>query len=203
VNERIRAREIRVIGSDGAQLGIMHPAEALERARAEGLDLVEVAAGSNPPVCRIMDYGRFKYEQKKSSKSKGHATALKEVKLRPRTDIHDLEFKLRNARRFLIEGNKVKVTVMFRGREIVHTALGRQQLDHVVKLLSALAKVESSPKMEGRFMSMILVPDRDGVAEAKRLEAEARKAEQEAGGEAENAEEKEPEREAEAEPAEA
>jgi translation initiation factor IF-3 len=150
-----------------------------------------------------MDYGRFKYEQKKSSKSKGHATALKEVKLRPRTDIHDLEFKLRNARRFLIEGNKVKVTVMFRGREIVHTALGRQQLDHVVKLLSALAKVESSPKMEGRFMSMILVPDRDGVAEAKRLEAEARKAEQEAGGEAENAEEKEPEREAEAEPAEA
>ena len=113
-----------MIGSGGEQLGVMAPEDAVRRAEEEGLDLVEVAPNSNPPVCRIMDYGRYKYEQKKKSgKSKGHAASLKEVKLRPRTDQHDLDFKLRNARRFLMEGDKVKVTVMFRGREIVHTAL--------------------------------------------------------------------------------
>jgi translation initiation factor IF-3 len=168
-----------VIGENGEQLGVMTPEDAMRRAEEVGLDLVEVAAGSRPPVCRIMDYGRYKYEQKKKSgKSKGHTTALKEVKLRPRTDMHDLDFKLRNARRFLMEGDKVKVTVMFRGREIVHTNLGRQQLDQVVELLGSIAKVESAPRMEGRFMSMILVPDREGIADAKRKEAEDKKAEE-------------------------
>jgi translation initiation factor IF-3 len=203
INERIRAREIRVIGSDGAQLGIMEPAQALEKAREEGLDLVEVAANSSPPVCRIMDYGRYKYEQKKKSgKSKGHTASLKEVKLRPRTDMHDLDFKLRNARRFLMDGDKVKVTVMFRGREIVHTSLGRQQLDQVVQLLSGIAKVESTPKMEGRFMSMILVPDREGIAEAKRKEEAERKTVEPEAAEAAEAPEKEPETEPEDERAE-
>jgi len=170
-----------VIGGDGEQLGVMTPEAAWQRAVEEGLDLVEVAPNATPPVCRIMDYGRYKYElKKKSGKSKGHSAALKEVKLRPRTDDHDLNFKLKNARRFLIDGDKVKVTVMFRGREIVHTALGRQQLDRVKEMIGPLAGVESPPRMEGRFLSMILVPNREAVAEARKLEEErAAKAEAE------------------------
>ncbi len=176
MNERIREPEIRVIGADGEQLGVMSSDEALARAVEEGLDLVEVAPGSRPPVCRIMDYGRYKYEQKKKAgKGKGHTTSLKEVKLRPRTDDHDLETKLKNARRFLVDGDKVKVTVMYRGREMVHRQLGRQQLDRVVEMLGNLATVENPPRMEGRFLSMILVPNREGVAEYKRNE-EAEKA---------------------------
>ena len=121
----IRASEIRVIGDEGEQLGVMTPGDALVRAEEVGLDLVEVAPGARPPVCRIMDYGRYKYEQKKKAgKGRGHAASLKEVKLRPRTDQHDLDFKLRNARRFLMDGDKVKVTVMYRGREMVHRGHG-------------------------------------------------------------------------------
>ena len=168
---------MRVIGSGGEQLGVMAPEDAVRRAEEEGLDLVEVAPNSNPPVCRIMDYGRYKYEQKKKSgKSKGHAASLKEVKLRPRTDQHDLDFKLRNARRFLMEGDKVKVTVMFRGREIVHTALGRQQLDKVREILGPLASVENPPRMEGRFLSMILVPNREAAEAARKAEEAAARA---------------------------
>jgi translation initiation factor IF-3 len=177
VNERIRVREIRLIGEEGQQLGVMPPEEAMVRAQEVGLDLVEVAPNANPPVCRIMDYGRYKYEQKKkSAKSKGHAATLKEVKLRPRTDQHDLQFKLKNARRFLMEGDKVKVTVMFRGREMVHRESGYKQLDLVRALLGNLVTVESTPRMEGRFLSMILVPNREGVEAARRAEAEAEKA---------------------------
>jgi len=175
-----------VIAEDGEQLGTMSAEDALARAQNVGLDLVEVAPGSRPPVCRIMDYGRYKYEQqkkKKAGKGKGHAATLKEVKLRPRTDDHDLETKLKNARRFLMDGDKVKVTVMYRGREMVHRELGRQQLDRVTKMLGILATVENPPRMEGRFLSMILVPNREGVAEARKA-AEAAKAE-----EAEKAEE--------------
>jgi translation initiation factor IF-3 len=151
----------------------MTPEDALIAAREDGLDLVEVAANSRPPVCRIMDYGKYKYEQKKKNASKkSHSATLKEVKLRPGTDQHDLNFKLNNARKFLMEGDKVKVTVMFRGREMVHTYRGRQQLDVVREQLGAIAKVESAPRMEGRFMSMILVADREAVAEAKRLAEE-------------------------------
>ncbi|MFP6622283.1 MAG: translation initiation factor IF-3 [Myxococcota bacterium] len=181
VNERIRVPEVRVIGADAEQLGVMSPEEALEKAREVGLDLVEVAANSKPPVCRIMDYGRYKYEQKKKrtgQNKKAHAAALKEVKLRPGTDLHDLEFKLNNARRFLMEGDKVKITVMFRGREMVHTYRGRKQLDSVLEHLQPLAKLENPPRMEGRFMSMILVADREVVTEMKRA------AEQEAAREA-------------------
>jgi translation initiation factor IF-3 len=159
-----------VIGADGEQLGVMTPEDALVVAREGGLDLVEVAANSRPPVCRIMDYGKYKYEQKKKNASKkSHSATLKEVKLRPGTDQHDLNFKLNNARKFLMEGDKVKVTVMFRGREMVHTYRGREQLNEVFKQLGSIAKMESTPRMEGRFMSMILVADREAVAEAKRL----------------------------------
>jgi translation initiation factor IF-3 len=168
----IRAPEIRVIGDAGQQLGVMTPQDAQLRADEVGLDLVEVAPAARPPVCRIMDYGRYKYEQKKKSgKGKGHAASLKEVKLRPRTDQHDLDFKLKNARRFLMDGDKVKVTVMYRGRELVHRELGRRQLDRVVELLGALAAVENPPRMEGRLLSMILVPNREGVEAAKKAEA--------------------------------
>jgi len=164
-----------VIGADGEQLGVMSPETAIEQAQESGLDLVEVAANSRPPVCRIMDYGRYKYEQKqKKGKQSSHAASLKEIKMRPGTDMHDLQFKLNNARKFLMDGDKVKVTVMFRGREMGHTQRGRKQLDQVRTLLEPIAKMENAPRMEGRFMSMILVADREVVAEAKRAaEAEA------------------------------
>ncbi len=160
-----------MIGADGEQLGVMTPEQGITQAQEVGLDLVEVAPNSRPPVCRIMDYGRYKYEQKKKrsgAQKKGHTATLKEVKLRPGTDMHDLEFKLNNARRFLMDGDKVKVTVMFRGREMVHRNRGMDQLRNVRDLLGAMAKVENPPRMEGRFLSMIMVPDREGIAEAKR-----------------------------------
>jgi translation initiation factor IF-3 len=174
VNERIREAEIRVIGSGGEQLGVMTPEAAMQKAEEEGLDLVEVAPGSRPPVCRIMNYGRYKYEQKKKSgKSKGHAATLKEVKLRPRTDDHDLDFKLRNARRFLIDGDKVKV----------------KQLQRVTQMLGPIANVENPARMEGRFLSMILVPNREAIAELqkaeRKAEAAAKAAETAAAGEGE------------------
>ena len=165
-----------MVDVDGAQLGVMTPVDAIQRAQERGLDLVEVAPGANPPVCRIMDYGKFKYEQKKkkgASKAKAHAATMKEVKLRPRTDEHDLDFKLRNARRFLIEGDKVKITLMFRGREIVHTAIGREQLDRVKEMLADIATVENPPRLDGRFMSMILVPNRDAIQRLERARAAA------------------------------
>jgi len=164
-----------VIGADGEQLGVMTPPAAQALAEEEGLDLVEVAANSRPPVCRIMDYGKYKYEQKKKAGKPAHSATLKEIKLRPGTDQHDLNFKLNNVRKFLMEGDKVKVTVMFRGREMVHTARGRTQLNEVNKQLGAIAKMENAPRMEGRFMSMILVGDREVIADLKRKE-EAEKA---------------------------
>ena len=177
INEAIRVPEVRVIGDDGEQLGVMTPEDATQRAEELGLDLVEVAPSSKPPVCRIMDYGKYKYEQKKKSgKGRGHAASLKEIKLRPRTDTHDLDFKLKNARRFLMDGDKVKVTVMYRGRELAHRQLGRKKLTEVTELLGTIATVENPPRMEGRFLSMILVPNRDAVAEAKKLEAESQAA---------------------------
>ncbi|MDJ0868660.1 MAG: translation initiation factor IF-3 [Myxococcota bacterium] len=178
MNERIRAHEIRVVDVDGEQLGVMTPPEAIQRAQERGLDLVEVAPNARPPVCRIMDYGKYKYEQKKkkaAGKTKAHAASLKEVKIRPRTDDHDLEFKLRNARKFLMEGDKVKVTLMFRGREIVHTRLGRDQLDRVKEMLADIATVENQPRLDGRFMSMILVPNREAIKQLKRAEPDEEK----------------------------
>jgi translation initiation factor IF-3 len=166
---------VRVVDADGSQLGVMTPWDAIQKAQERGLDLVEVASSANPPVCRIMDYGKYKYELKKkqaASKAKAHAATLKEVKLRPRTDDHDLDFKVRGARRFLLEGDKVKVTLMFRGREIVHTSLGFEQLERVKVMLADVANVESTPRLEGRFMSMILVPNREAIAKLERERAQ-------------------------------
>jgi len=165
----------------------MTPEDARVRAEEEGFDLVEVAPNSRPPVCRIMDYGKYKYEQKKKaqagkSKGKGRAATLKEVKMRPSTDEHDLAFKLKNARRFLLEGDKVKVTVMFRGREMAHRRNGYAKLDQVKEMLGELVTVENPAQMSGRFLSMILVPNREAVEAARRLEeAGAKRLEQTQG----------------------
>jgi len=164
----------------------MTPEAAMVLAEEAGLDLVEVASAASPPVCRIMDYGKYKYEEKKkkaAGKTKGSAE-LKEVKLRPGTDEHDLNFKMKQARRFLMEGDKVKVTVMFRGREMVHREHGYRQLDKVREIMGTLATTESMPRMEGRFLSMILVGNRDEITKQKKIETEAAKAEAAAAAQA-------------------
>ncbi len=161
MNRQIRISPVRVIGVDGEQLGIMPIEEALAAAEEEDLDLVEVAPNSRPPVVRIMDYGKYKYEQARKArqaKKKQHTIQLKEVKFRPGIEEHDLEFKTRHARRFLEDGNKVKATMMFRGRQVAHPELGREVLDRVASDLEDVGKIESAPDMEGRNMTMILVP---------------------------------------------
>ena len=152
---------MRVIAADGEQLGILAIEEALARAEAEGLDLVEVAPTARPPVVRIMDYGKFKYEEARKARQarkKQHQIQVKEVKLRPGIEPHDFEFKARHARRFLEEGDKVKVTMMFRGRQAAHPELGREVLADFAQVVEDVGKVESSPAMEGRTMIMILAP---------------------------------------------
>lgn len=158
-------REVRVIDPQGEQLGIMTPEEALEKAQSLDLDLVEVAPQARPPVCRIMDYGKFRYEEakkKKEARKKQVVIQLKEIKMRPKTDEHDFEFKTRHVDRFLRQGHKVKVTVMFRGREMVHTDRGKKLLDRVAEVLKEVGQAEQSARLEGRNMSMILAP-RPGV----------------------------------------
>ncbi|MEA4858472.1 MAG: translation initiation factor IF-3 [Solidesulfovibrio sp.] len=160
-NHRIRAREVRVIADDGAQVGIIPTSEALRMAQEKGLDLVEVAPNADPPVCRIMDFGRFKYQQQKKlqeARKKATTVQLKEIKVRPKTDEHDYQTKLKHIRRFLEEGDRCKVTVFFRGREIVHKDRGQVILARVVVDLGELAKVEQEPRTEGRMMTMLLAP---------------------------------------------
>lgn len=152
---------MRVVGASSEQLGIMSLQEALALADSQQLDLVEVSPTAVPPVCRIMDYGKFKYQQSKKmqeAKKKQTQVQVKEVKLRPKTDDHDLEFKVKHVRRFLEEGNKAKVTLVFRGREITHTELGLKVLERVASELEDVAIVEFKPKMEGRSMFMIVAP---------------------------------------------
>jgi len=152
---------VRVINPDGVQLGIMSPQEALQTAMSLGLDLVEVAPESKPPVCRIMDYGKYRYEQSKKAKDakkKQTVIQIKEIKMRPKTDEHDLEFKTRHIEKFLKEGNKAKVTMIFRGREVMHTNLGRKLLDKLAEDLKDSAIIEQLPRLEGKNMVMILAP---------------------------------------------
>jgi translation initiation factor IF-3 len=157
---------VRVISSEGEQMGIMAIEEALATAEGEGLDLVEVAPSARPPVVRIMDYGKFKYEEARKARAarkKQHQILIKEVKFRPGIEPHDFEFKIRHARRFLEEGNKVKVTMMFRGRQMAHPEHGREVLDRVAKELEEAGKVESMPSMEGRLMVMVVAPRKSGA----------------------------------------
>lgn len=161
VNEQIRAREVRLIGPDGAQLGIKPFREALRIAQDMGLDLVNVAPQAKPPVCRIMDYGKFKYEQSKKereARKKQKIVQVKEVRLTPNIEEHDLQTKLRNVRKFLEHGDKVKLTIRFRGRQIAHAELGQQVLDRLAKEVEDIGAIERNPMLEGRQMIMILAP---------------------------------------------
>jgi translation initiation factor IF-3 len=161
INDAIRAPQVRVIDDDGNQLGILSTADALNRAIETGFDLVEVSPQADPPVCRIMDYGKYKYQMAKrasEAKAKQVRVELKEIKMRPKTDEHDFQFKIKHARRFLEEGNKVKLTIMFRGRENAHPDQGLKQLDRAVEALQDLGQVESKPSKMGRFMTMVVGP---------------------------------------------
>ena len=160
-NERIRAQQVQVISSEGKNLGTLSTQEALNIARQEGLDLIEISPNANPPVCKIIDIGKYKYDlQKKASKAKKKQKVinLKEIKLRPVTEIHDYNFKIKNAQRFLTKGDKVKFTVQFRGREMQHTDLGHQLMERIINDTKALGKVEVNPKFEGKQMIMIVQP---------------------------------------------
>jgi translation initiation factor IF-3 len=161
VNRQIRISPVRVVTAEGEQLGVLPIEEALAAAVERGLDLVEVAPMARPPVVKIMDYGKYKFEEAKAAraaKKKQHVIHLKEVKYRPGIDDHDFDFKTRHAREFLGEGNKVKVTMMFRGRQIAHTELGKAVLDRVASALADIGKVEQEAKLDGRNMIMVLAP---------------------------------------------
>ncbi len=159
INNRIRAREVRLIDEDGSMIGVMPLSQAQDMARDRDLDLVEVSPMANPPVCKLMDYGRFKYEQrKKENEARKHQkiTELREIRMKPRTGEHDIQVKTRKIQEFLAEGDKVKVSVVFRGREMAHPELGRVLLDSIANELKGTATIERTPVMEGKMMSMIV-----------------------------------------------
>lgn len=161
INERIRAREVRVIGENSEQFGILPFYEAMRLAREHNVDLVEVAPNAVPPVCRLLDYGKYRFEQEKKereARKNQRVALLKEIRMGPSTDEHDLETKSKQIQKFIQEGDKVKVTVRFRGRQMAHPQLGRQVLDRIVELLQGVASVERPALTEGRAMSMILTP---------------------------------------------
>jgi len=160
-NERIRAREVQVISSDGKNLGTLSTQEAINIAKQEGLDLIEISPNANPPVCKIIDIGKYKYDQQKKAhkaKKKQKVMNLKEIKLRPVTEIHDYNFKIKNAQRFLTKGDKVKFTVQFKGREMQHTDLGYDLMKRITDDTASLGKIEVKPKFEGRQIIMIIHP---------------------------------------------
>jgi translation initiation factor IF-3 len=176
INDRIRAQRCRLIAEDGEQLGIFMTSDALRMADEQGLDLVEIAPNADPPVCKIMDYGKFRYEQEqKAKKARKHQTIIqiKEIKFRPKIDKHDYETKKKHVIRFLEGGAKVKVTIMFRGREMVHAERGLAILEKLAAELEELGFVEAQPKLEGRNMFMLLAPHKKDVAKAKAAKAEA------------------------------
>ncbi len=176
INERIRVPEVRLIDEEGRQVGVVRTSEAIAIARQRDVDLVEVAAQASPPVARLMDFGRFKYEQsKKDREAKKHQVnmQLREVRMKPKIDDHDIDFKTRTAKKLLKQGDKVKVTVMFRGREITHPQIGKGLLDRVLKSLDEIAVIEKDAMLEGRHMTMILAPDKKKIAALARAQAAA------------------------------
>ena len=161
INDRIRAQEIRLIGAEGENIGLVTPGRAMQLAEDAGLDLVEISPNATPPVCKIMDFGKFKYESQKKeaeAKKKQKIIEIKEIKFRPGTDVHDYEVKMRSVTKFLEGGDKVKVTLRFRGREMAHMELGRELLERVAKDVEEIGKIESMPKVEGRQMVMMVSP---------------------------------------------
>ncbi|MBI5217195.1 MAG: translation initiation factor IF-3 [Ignavibacteriae bacterium] len=162
MNEEIKAKQVRVIDESG-QLGVMTPSEALNMARQQGLDLIEIVPNAQPPVCKIMDIGKYKYEQSKKERiqrKNQQVTLLKELRFHPNTDDHDVEFKIRHAKQFLEDGHKVKATVVFKGREMTYTEQGRVLLARIAESLADFAKVDQEAKLEGRSMAMIFAPER-------------------------------------------
>ena len=160
-NQQIRAIDVQVIGSDGNNLGILPLKKAIEAAKEEGLDLIEISPNANPPVCKIMDMGKYKYDlQKKTNiaKKKQKVVALKEIKMRPGTDVHDYNFKVKNAKKFLVNKDKVKFTVRFKGREMQHINLGKDLMNRIIEDTKEVGKIETHPKFEGRQMIMIIQP---------------------------------------------
>ena len=160
-NQQIRAIDVQVIGSDGNNLGILPLKKAIETAKEEGLDLIEISPNTNPPVCKIMDMGKYKYDlQKKTNiaKKKQKVVALKEIKMRPGTDVHDYNFKVKNAKKFLVNKDKVKFTVKFKGREMQHINLGKDLMNRIIEDTKGVGKIETRPKFEGRQMIMIIQP---------------------------------------------
>lgn len=163
INEQIRDKEIRLIGEDGEQLGIMSPRDAMKIAEEAGLDLVKIAPTAKPPVCKIVDYGKYKYEQvrkEKEAKKKQHVIEIKEIRLSPNIDTNDLNTKINNARKFLTKGDKVKVTLRFRGREMAHMNQSKHILDDFAQALTDVAVIDKAPKVEGRSMTMFLTEKR-------------------------------------------
>ena len=161
-NNRISSPDVQVIASDGENLGVMNTNDAISMAKNQGLDLIEIAANANPPVCKIMDMGKYKYDmQKKANKAKKNQkiATLKELKLRPGTEIHDYNFKIKNAKKFLQKGDKVKFTVRFKGREMQHVNLGKDLMNRIIEDTKEIGKVEVKPKFEGRQMIMIIHPN--------------------------------------------
>ena len=161
-NERIKALDVQVIGSDGGNLGVMQLNRAIQLARDESLDLIEISPNENPPVFKIMDMGKYKYDlQKKANqaKKKQKIVSLKEIKLRPGTEIHDYNFKIKNAKKFITKGDKVKFTVKFKGREMQHVELGKKLMNRIIEDTKDIGKVETQPKFEGRQMIMIIQPN--------------------------------------------
>ncbi len=161
INDRIRSPEIRLIGADGENVGVVTPARAMQMAEEAGLDLVEISPNAEPPVCKIMDFGKFKYEQQKreaEARKKQHIIEIKEIKFRPGTDTHDYDVKMRSVLKFLEEGDKVKVTLRFCGREMAHQELGLELLHRVAADVGEAGKIESMPRLEGRQMVMMVTP---------------------------------------------
>ena len=183
VNHRIRVPEVRVIGADGGMLGVLPTHEALRTALEQGLDLVEVNPKADPPVCKILDFGKYKYEEKKKqaqARRNQSVVEIKEIKLRPKTDDHDIAFKVKAARRFLDAGHKVKFTVRFRGREITHPEKAHEQLDVILKALDDVANIETRPMMEARAMSLVVAPKPALMQKVAQMRAAQERARQQA-----------------------
>jgi len=183
INHRIRVPEVLVIGADGGKLGVLQTHEALRMAQEQGLDLVEINPKADPPVCKILDFGKYKYEEKKKQAQARRNQAvveIKEIKLRPKTDDHDINFKVKAARRFLEAGHKVKFTVRFRGREITHPEKAHEQIDVIVKALEDVSNVETRPMMEARAMSVVVAPKQAIMQRVAQQRAALEKARQQA-----------------------
>src|SRR5215469_12134562 len=183
INHRIRVPEVLVIGADGGKLGVLQTHEALRMAQEQGLDLVEINPKADPPVCKILDFGKYKYEEKKKAAQARRNQAvvdIKEIKLRPKTDDHDINFKIRAARRFLEAGHKVKFTVRFRGREITHPEKAREQIDYIIQQIDDLANIETHPMMEAKSMAVVIAPKPAVMQKVAAAKAAAEKARQQA-----------------------